>query len=284
MPLYIADYLADTSRLTTEQHGAYLLLLMDYWRNGAPPDDENVLAAITKLSVASWRKAAGALSAFFDIENGLWVQSRIESELKKANGISDKRKQAGAEGAAKRWGKTDGKPIANAMANGMANASQSASQIDTPSPSPIQRDKTTPPPVGGPPRGSGAKPAKAPGPLPSKPDDVCAEAWDGWIAHRKRKKGEVTQRVIDTLRTSGKAAGMTLEQAMDWSVQQGHQGFYPPAQDRRQQGPAPGSYAERRENQLIGAAILTGTYRPTGPEKAITDDFLTLEHDDGKAS
>src|SRR5699024_9631718 len=40
MPLYVRDYLGATSRLTTEQHGAYMLLIMDDWLNGPPPDDE----------------------------------------------------------------------------------------------------------------------------------------------------------------------------------------------------------------------------------------------------
>ena len=74
MPLYIGDYLADTARLTTEQHGAYLLLLMDYWRNGPLPADLSILATIARLpfdaSSSASSNALAMLTGFFLGEDG----------------------------------------------------------------------------------------------------------------------------------------------------------------------------------------------------------------------
>ena len=139
MPLYIGDYLADTSRLTTEQHGAYLLILMDYWRNGPPLDDDEELATIAKLSVSQWRKHAPKIRALFAPVEGRLVQKRAEQERERAGLISNKRREAGKQGAAKRWGKEgdkpDGKEVANAMANGIANG------MADPSSEPWQNDR-----------------------------------------------------------------------------------------------------------------------------------------------
>ena len=121
MPLYIGDYLADTSRLSTEQHGAYLLLLMDYWRNGPPLDDDEELASITKLSPQQWKKHAAKIRGMFASVDGRLIQKRCDEERQKAGLVSSKRSEAGKQGAAKRWGKSDGQPIANAMANAMAS-------------------------------------------------------------------------------------------------------------------------------------------------------------------
>ena len=139
MPLYIGDYLADTSRLSTEQHGAYLLMLMDYWRSGPPLDDDEELASITKLPLPQWRKHASKLRSFFNVVDGRLVQNRADAERQKAGVISSKRSEAGKAGAAKKWGKQPGKDDGDDMANAMANAMANGQQNDGPSPSPPQR-------------------------------------------------------------------------------------------------------------------------------------------------
>lgn len=109
MPFYVGDYLADTMLLTTLQHGAYLLLMLACWKSGgALPDDDDALASAAKLSPAEWRKHGTTLRAFFSQRDGRLVHKRIGQELERAGVITRSRAEAGAAGAAARWGSIDG--------------------------------------------------------------------------------------------------------------------------------------------------------------------------------
>lgn len=104
MPFYIGDYLGDTQRLTTEQHGAYLLLILDYWRNGPAPDDDAVLQQITKLDKAGWKRCRPAISRLFKIADGEWLHKRIEHELAEAKKNAERRSSKARAAAQARWG------------------------------------------------------------------------------------------------------------------------------------------------------------------------------------
>jgi uncharacterized protein YdaU (DUF1376 family) len=103
MPLYIGDYLGATQRLTTEQHGAYLLLLIDYWRNGAPPDDDAILANITRLKPSAWRKVRPVIIEFFKPDGGRLIHTRAEAERAKAAEHSARRSDKAKKAADARW-------------------------------------------------------------------------------------------------------------------------------------------------------------------------------------
>ena len=104
MPLYVGDYLGDTGHLTTSQHGAYLLLMMHYWRKGGLPDDDEQLSAITKLPLNIWKSYRGVIQAFF--YDG-WFHKRIDEELAVMEVKTRKRAAAGSKGgtqaAINRW-------------------------------------------------------------------------------------------------------------------------------------------------------------------------------------
>jgi uncharacterized protein YdaU (DUF1376 family) len=104
-PFYVGDYVRDTARLTTEAHGAYLLLMLDYWVNGAPPDDDDTLATITKLPVTVWKKRRPLLVKFFKVKDGVWTHSRIEKEREKADTVGAANSDKAREAAERRWAK-----------------------------------------------------------------------------------------------------------------------------------------------------------------------------------
>jgi uncharacterized protein YdaU (DUF1376 family) len=108
MPLYIADYLRDTSHLRAIESGAYLHLIMAYWISGRLPNDDRQLATIAKLTDKQWKECKPTLAAFFGPD---WSShKRIDAELQRAAEVSAKRKQA----AEQKWSKRDANASANA--------------------------------------------------------------------------------------------------------------------------------------------------------------------------
>ena len=103
-PFYVADYMGDTLHLTTEQHGAYLLLLLAAWRtdNRLPNCDEQ-LQQITKLNPQQWKKSGPILRNFFHITDEFWIHDRVREELAIAKVRMEKRSKAAKAANEKRW-------------------------------------------------------------------------------------------------------------------------------------------------------------------------------------
>ena len=101
MQLYVSDFVGDTLSLSTEQIGAYLLLLIALWNgDGTLPADDAKLARITRLSLKKWRSAAAELMPFFDVDQGRITHSRLTKELQKVERQRALRASAGARGGA----------------------------------------------------------------------------------------------------------------------------------------------------------------------------------------
>jgi len=131
MPLWTDRYLADTRHLSTLEHGAYMLLLMEAWRRPgcSLPDNDVLLSRLAGLAADEWQAIKSTVMAFwkFDGRAKEWTQKTLTKERdyvsKKSGSQRDK--------AVKRWTKTT-KTDAVAMPEGMPEACPA----DAPTPTP----------------------------------------------------------------------------------------------------------------------------------------------------
>jgi uncharacterized protein YdaU (DUF1376 family) len=97
MPVFTDALIGDTTDLSMEEFGAYLMILFVTWRNNGQPlaDDDMRMARICRMSESEWAAIKPTISRFFDITEGFWRQKRLEKEwafvqkrieVKKANG------------------------------------------------------------------------------------------------------------------------------------------------------------------------------------------------------
>ena len=144
MPLYWADFLADTLHLGREDIGSYMLLIGAYWRRRGPlPDDNESLKQICRCKDTEWMRTKGMMATFFEVGGGIWRHKRIDSELNRAVKIATSKSESGKLGASRRWqsdgnaiGKAMAKPLATPLANGMPRQWQTDAPSQSQSPSP----------------------------------------------------------------------------------------------------------------------------------------------------
>jgi len=216
MPLYVADYLSSTTRLTTEQHGAYLLLIIDYWKSGRLPDNDSVLANVTRLSGDAWAKHRGVLQGFFEVNNGEWIHSRIEKELEKSGDLKKAQIKKSILGNYAKYGKIDSRVETDPdLKEWWAIQSLKHSHRDTP--------KAPPSPSPSPTHLSKDKNKKAT--VVACPSDVGLQEWNDWLALRKAKKAPVTETVLKSARKEAEKAGITLNAFLTIWCARGSQGL-----------------------------------------------------------
>lgn len=146
MPLFIGDYKKDTGRLTRDQHGGYMLLIMEYWNTGPLLDDDEELAAIVLADAREWRRLRPKLERFFKIEAGVWRHSRIDKELERWGGRKAKFIERAQAAAAARWAKNgpSDDPPKKRRRHASSNAPSTQQAVLAPCPLPLPTEVDAP--------------------------------------------------------------------------------------------------------------------------------------------
>lgn len=237
MPLYVADYLSSTTRLTTEQHGAYLLLIMDYWKNGRLPNDDHVLSQITRMSIERWGVLRGVLEGFFEVTDKEWIHTRIEKELEQTRSKLREALMKSILGNYKRHGTVDTRvqtdPVLKEWWESLSlkespkeSLKESLRGPQSQSQSHIKDITTT--------VASDDAPASKEKKSPEKklwvgkPDDVDPEYWEDFIGLRKAKKLVLTETALKGLRDDATKYGMTMNELLLECCKKGWAAYYPP--------------------------------------------------------
>ncbi|EFY7633412.1 DUF1376 domain-containing protein [Shigella sonnei] len=234
MQLYIADYLADTMHFSAEEHGAYLLLMFNYWQTGKPIP-KNRLAKIARLTNERWADVEPSLQEFFCDNGEEWVHLRIEEDLASVREKLTKKSAAGKASVQARRSRKEADVQTKQERNltGVQtdvevvfehDVNTKATNKDT------DKDLKTDPPLN-PPRGN--RGVKKFDPLDiALPNWISVSLWREWVEFRQalRKPIRTEQGANGAIRELEKfrQQGFSPEQVIRHSIANEYQGLFAP--------------------------------------------------------
>ena len=234
MQLYLADYLADTMHLSAEEHGAYLLLMFNYWQTGKRIP-KNRLAKIARLTNERWADVEPSLQEFFCDNGEEWVHLRIEEDLASVREKLTKKSAAGKASVQARRSRKEADVQTKQERNltGVQtdvevvfehDVNTKATNKDT------DKDLKTDPPLN-PPRGN--RGVKKFDPLDiTLPNWISVSLWREWVEFRQalRKPIRTEQGANGAIRELEKfrQQGFSPEQVIRHSIANEYQGLFAP--------------------------------------------------------
>ena len=106
MPLYIGDFLFDTTGLDAEMIGEYLLLYIAIWSKAGPlPNDNQKLARICRMTTERFIETREEQSSLFDVQDDEWTHHDLLAERAKWVEARRKKIEAGRVGGNAMWAK-----------------------------------------------------------------------------------------------------------------------------------------------------------------------------------
>lgn len=99
IPLFPDAYLRDNYRLTLEQHGLFIIMMMEAWgrEDCKLPGDDDSLAQIAQIPVAKFRKICGPVLSQWTRDGAFIYQKRLLKEWLYVIGKSEKARQSVAQ-------------------------------------------------------------------------------------------------------------------------------------------------------------------------------------------
>ncbi len=233
----INDYIGQTFCLSLLEHGIFLLLRNRYYQTEKPlPADAALLADVIGAKKAHEKQAlATVLRKMFVLNDGVYMHEGIEKEIATYKLHVGHSKVGGRLSGLSRCNTTQNvnPPSHSLEANHkpitIKEKNNKKEKSDAPQPSDDGR-----PPVGGfiidlsdgvgvaepPPRSLASKAPQVP-----CPDGVSSEVWSDFVAHRKRKRADITATALRGITSEAAKAGFSLEDALALCVTRGWIGF-----------------------------------------------------------
>lgn len=197
---HIGDFMKDTANLDDHQLVTYLRMIWEYYKSESPisGDFESIAFAMR----SDEKTVRLLLNHFFEESENGWLHNRCEREITDYHSKSEKaRNSANARWKNKKTMRTQSERNANASENDAIEPVFDANPITQ---EPNKKNTST---------------------VVDLPNGVSQSVWDEFIAHRKTKRGKVTQIVIDGIEKEASKAGWSMEDTLKEIIVRNWQSF-----------------------------------------------------------